>query len=114
MAGNYDDAISHCRIAIGISTRNYSARNCLYEAYLAMDMQDLALREGCAVILTRESKTRFAGSTVDKQCKSSLRGASYATSRVVVTANEIRSWDRGYSDTDEQVWRENIREFYLY
>ena len=45
MAGNYDDAISHCRIAIGISTRNYSARNCLYEAYLAMDMQDLALRE---------------------------------------------------------------------
>ena len=70
----------------------------------AIGPDDLALRECCAVILNRESKSRFAGSTVDKQCKSSLRGATYATSRVVVTATEIRSWDRGFSDADEQVW----------
>lgn len=70
----------------------------------ALGPDDLTLREGCAVILARESRKRFSGSTVEKECKSSLRGASYATSKVTVTRKAIESWDQGFDAGDTQVW----------
>ncbi len=74
------------------------------EKLAALEPADLILRQGCAVILEGESAERFRGSTVDKQCESALRGATYATSEVIVTADGIESWDRGYSSADDQVW----------
>jgi reactive intermediate/imine deaminase len=65
---------------------------------------DLTLREGCAVILRKQDDANFAGSTVEDACTSSLRGASYATSEVIVRPDGIESWDRGYDAEGKQVW----------
>jgi reactive intermediate/imine deaminase len=65
---------------------------------------DLKPREGCAVILRKRDDGHFAGGTVEDACKSSLRGASYATSEVIVRPDGIESWDRGYDAAGKQVW----------
>lgn len=64
---------------------------------------DLELREGCSILMRRRGET-FVGSTLATLCGSSLRGASYATSEVVVTPDGIVSWDRGFSADGLQVW----------
>lgn len=66
---------------------------------------DLTERTGCAVVLREESPGLYRGSTRKKRCKSSLRGATYATSRVSIAGGRwVQSWDRGFNDDDEQVW----------
>lgn len=65
--------------------------------------EPLLLRSGCAVRL-QDAGTRFVGATEGKSCASALRGASYATSEVILDANRIQSWDRGYDSGDQQVW----------
>ena len=65
---------------------------------------DLTEREGCAIILAKQSDGSYSGSTHEKDCQSELRGASYATSDVVITPAMLKSWDRGYNQNDEQVW----------
>lgn len=70
--------------------------------YLTPD--SLSLRDGCAVILQRKDETTFEGSTVENNCPSDLRGASYATSEVVLKPDKLISWDRGYDSEDQQVW----------
>ncbi|WP_420574408.1 chromophore lyase CpcT/CpeT [Kordia sp.] len=67
------------------------------------DISMLKEREGCAVILEKKGNY-YTGSTNEKDCKSTMRGASYATSEVTVKANEIVSWDRGFDAKDEHVW----------
>jgi len=65
----------------------------------------LIVREGCAVYLKRDDNgTCLTGSTKDKECLSSLRGAQYATSIVTVCENAIHSWDQGWDADDAQVW----------
>lgn len=61
-------------------------------------------RIGCEVIITRQDEKTFIGSTVEKNCPSNLRGASYATTEVTISENTLISLDRGYNDIDEQVW----------
>jgi hypothetical protein len=65
---------------------------------------DITLREGCAIYLTQEAKGFYKGSTKDKACSSSLRGASYATSIVKISPEMLTSWDRGFDDNGNQVW----------
>ncbi len=65
---------------------------------------DLSLRMGCSVFLQMNDEQQYVGGTQGKDCNSSLNEASYATSEVVVTANGIDSWDRGFNAADEQVW----------
>ena len=65
---------------------------------------DLELREGCTVYLEKVGDGRFEGSTRNDACKSSLRGASFATSEVIVTTEGIESWDRGFDNEGNQVW----------
>lgn len=69
---------------------------------------DLVEREGCAVYLRRQPDGSFAGSTRDKECTSSLRGATYATSEITIGADQVLSWDRGWNAADEQVWGAEI------
>ncbi len=64
----------------------------------------LISREGCTIFLEKMNTEVFSGSTPQKQCKSSLRGAAYATSEVTITSGLIISWDRGWDDKDKQVW----------
>lgn len=61
-------------------------------------------RSGCGVKLKAKSATQWGGSTDGDMCASSLNGATYATSEVMVTANEITSWDRGFDSAGKQVW----------
>lgn len=63
----------------------------------------LLLRTGCSVYLKKMGDC-YGGSTNDQDCKSSLRGASYATSKVSICKNQIVSWDQGWDDSDMQVW----------
>ena len=68
------------------------------------DESILELREGCAVYLKPVGKQVFEGSTKDQDCKSTLRGASYATSVVRVEKDKIVSWDQGFDADGKQVW----------
>jgi hypothetical protein len=64
---------------------------------------DLNPREGCSILL-RWTGSAFAGSTLGRLCKSSLRGATYATSEVEITSSRVVSWDRGFDDDGRHVW----------
>ncbi len=64
---------------------------------------DLVERDGCAILMRRRGET-YAGSTLGRLCASELRGAAYATAEVVLTAAEMRTWDRGFDDHGQQVW----------
>ena len=65
----------------------------------------LVEREGCSIFLTKKSKgNAFVGSTEGKNCVSTLRGAAYATSAVIITEDGLATWDRGFNENGEQVW----------
>lgn len=74
------------------------------EAFESLTESDIELKPGCEVVLKRVGKNKFAGQTGIKTCPSELRGATYATSKVTVTENEILSWDQGFDKNDKQVW----------
>jgi len=60
-------------------------------------------RVGCEVVLSKK-ESGYEGSTHEDHCKSTLRGASYATSKVSMAADKITSWDQGFDDKRKQVW----------
>ena len=64
----------------------------------------LEIREGCEVIIKRKDDNTFIGSTINDNCLSTLRGAAYATTKVVITENTMMSWDQGFNKNNEQVW----------
>ena len=71
---------------------------------LRITPDSLILREGCEVVLYMTDNGYFEGGTVDKKCRSDLRGASYATSEVIIYKDKLISWDRGFNENGEQVW----------
>ena len=64
----------------------------------------LVERTGCAVIMVPREDGTFKGSTQGKDCVSTIRGASYASSIVNIEKGKITSWDQGFNSNDEQVW----------
>lgn len=74
------------------------------EVFEPLTTDSLELREGCFIILNRIADGSFKGSTNAKSCPSNLRGATYATSEVVVQVGQMVSWDRGFDAADKQVW----------
>ena len=60
-------------------------------------------REGCGVHL-KAKLNGYKGSTGESSCKSSLRGASYATSKVTINEGVLESWDQGFDEDGNQVW----------
>jgi hypothetical protein len=60
-------------------------------------------RQGCSIYLSKKDNI-YMGSTPGKECLSTLRGASYATSEVSIFNDRIISWDRGWDLNDKQVW----------
>ncbi len=69
---------------------------------------DLIEREGCAVYLERQADGSYQGSTREKECTSTLRGATYATSEITIASDQVLSWDQGWNDAGEQVWGAEI------
>jgi len=74
------------------------------EVYDQLTESDIELKQGCEVVLKRESRNKFVGATGDKTCPSELRGASWANSKVTILENEILSWDQGFDKEGKQVW----------
>ena len=69
-----------------------------------LTQEDIDEKEGCAVYLEKVGEHTFKGSTKAQDCKSSLRGASYATSIVQIQEDLIKSWDQGFDSNGIQVW----------
>lgn len=65
---------------------------------------ELKEREGCTVYLRRDESGVYRGATNENDCLSTLRGASYATTRVSISSSFVQSWDRGFSVEGQQVW----------
>lgn len=74
-----------------------------------------AEKVGCAVHLREmaynsdeqrgnERSMGFGGGTDGEGCPSSLRGATHATSTVVLNQAGMQSWDQGYDAAGTQVW----------
>jgi CpeT protein len=61
-------------------------------------------RKGCAVILTKQKGDVFVGVTESLTCDSDLHGAAFATSVVLITKDQMYTWDRGFNITGNQVW----------
>lgn len=74
------------------------------EAFDNLAETDIELKQGCEVILKKQSDGTFIGQTGEKTCPSELRGASYASSKVTVTPTQILSWDQGFDKDGKQVW----------
>jgi hypothetical protein len=70
----------------------------------ALTPDSLTVREGCSILLRRHCANMFVGSTVDQNCTSNLRGATYATSEVDIREDRVISWDRGFDADGNQVW----------
>jgi len=68
------------------------------------DQSILDEKTGCEVILMRIGSNEYQGSTSAENCKSSLRGAAYATSQVNVKPGVVESWDQGFDADGNQVW----------
>lgn len=64
----------------------------------------LQARTGCAVYLTQTGDSLFSGATRGKECLSTLRGATWASSQVDIGPGYVHSWDRGFDDKDQQIW----------
>lgn len=71
---------------------------------LRITPDSLLLKEGCEVVLYRADDGYFEGGTIDKNCSSDLRGASYATSEVMINRDKMITWDRGFDEKGNQVW----------
>ena len=65
---------------------------------------DLSPREGCVVYLERRDDGAFVGGTRGRECRSALRGATWASTEIEITADRMVSWDRGWNDEGQQVW----------
>jgi hypothetical protein len=65
----------------------------------------LTLDEGCDLTWTKQDETLFTGGAgLSGTCKSSLRGATHATSRVELRADSITSLDQGFDDAENHKW----------
>lgn len=69
----------------------------------ALKPEDLAKREGCAILLTGGEGV-YIGQTKERSCPSTLRGAAWASSEVIIQADQLTSWDRGWDADGRQVW----------
>jgi hypothetical protein len=69
-----------------------------------MTPENLSEKKGCAVILTKRGEGVYVGLSESLTCESDLQGADYATSVVLITADQIYSWDRGFDINGNQVW----------
>lgn len=76
----------------------------LRTTFASITPAELAIKDGCAVMLKKSGAASYSGGTVGSGCPSELAGAAYATSLVEAEPSGLRTWDRGYKASGEQVW----------
>jgi hypothetical protein len=65
----------------------------------------LKVLDGCEVKLSFNSKlNQFDGATAERTCPSTRSGATHTTSKVVISAKGMNSWDQGWNEAGVQVW----------
>jgi CpeT protein len=64
----------------------------------------LEARKGCGIFLHARNNGSFVGSTNKQDCLSTMRGATYATSEVIISKQMLVSWDRGWDTQSKQMW----------
>ena len=74
-----------------------------------INADSLIVRPGCAVYLKKGADNCYSGSTKERECLSDFRGATYATSKVNICADQVISWDQGWDGDDVQVWGAETR-----
>ncbi len=74
---------------------------------------DLSTQQVCTLVFQIQSDGSFKGGTGVKGYASTLRGASYATTEITVSDQQIMLWDRGYNANGTQVWG-SVRGGYLF
>lgn len=74
------------------------------KAFDLITLKDIALKEGCEVVLKRVAPKQFMGKTGDDTCVSTMRGASFARSEVEILEDKVISWDRGFDADGNYVW----------
>ena len=73
-------------------------------AFEEVTPETLRSRDGCTVVLHAQPDGSYTGGTVGSDCPSDRQGAKYASSEIVISANQIASWDRGFDERGKQVW----------
>ena len=63
----------------------------------------IEFKDGCTVTLVKRNDIYEGGTNADK-CPSDLRGAKYATTKIVLKNGELDSWDQGFDASGKQVW----------
>ena len=74
------------------------------ELFAGLAPADLTEVRGCEVTLVRAGRERFEGGTQGRRCGNAHRGAAYAVSQTVLTADEMVNWDRGFAADGEHRW----------
>jgi len=74
------------------------------ERFDALDASSLAALPGCETVMVRTGPQRFEGGTVGRRCENRHRGAAYAVSRTVLSADSMSNWDRGFAADGTLVW----------
>jgi hypothetical protein len=69
--------------------------------------EHLIERDGCDVILKRDSDGHFRGSTEGSRCSSTYNGADYTVSIVDVGPEGLATLDQGYLQDGTKVWGAN-------
>jgi len=73
-------------------------------AFDSLQPEQLTELTGCDATITRAGAGRFEGGTTGNHCRNTYKGAAYAISQSVLTADEMVNWDRGFSPSGELVW----------
>ena len=68
-----------------------------------LTFEQIELKEGCTVTLSKRNNIYEGGTDADK-CPSELRGAKYATTKIILKEGELQSWDQGFDANGKQVW----------
>lgn len=64
----------------------------------------LAEMSGCGIVLYRKRNGVYSGATTGSNCSSELRKAVYSTSDIIISADKLVMWDRGFDASGKQVW----------
>jgi uncharacterized protein (DUF1330 family) len=74
------------------------------KAFERVKPAELTELHGCDAVLTKAGAGRFEGGTLGSSCGNSYKGASYAISQSVLTADEMVNWDRGFDSAGNLRW----------
>ncbi len=70
-----------------------------------LTLENLTLEPGCNMTFERVNKNLFKGSAgANKNCKSTLRGATHTVSNTELTPTELTNLDQGFDDEGNHKW----------